>query len=535
MAWIISATSGGPRDTLDGRRRHGPIARTLLAVCLIACFAPVSAQALFGPSIVLVEQPSDLRPGQAVRVVARVAHVGACRLALAIVGGATAQSSVEAFDGASQIVWSWRVPKRPGAGLWHGTIECWRGGALVGTRPPDVRHALAGTLQGRQTARPALVDGDGVSVAGVRRVSGRSLIQRIGDYAVAAGLFGILFIALGLRAQKRLMRAERITRLTERYNGREFLSDWSRIMLFLTAADEPTCLEVIRVWEATATSNDDLVDPAARPRTEDRRLTRNDIVAVMNFHEECATLFNLREIDDRLVLRSFGLTMAQAFEVSWWWIHYRRRGKRFSPHALLARGRETEEFAEWERMVRTMVRRRASFVRTTKSGQPLLNLPGRDDCVRALCLPDDTKAPRADWDAHGRLSEAVGDLLRRTDVGGVSERPDYHRLEMLAQKLRAAVGRAGALGDACPARTLLIPHWRRCAATPRRPVRALTKLAALVDRRAPFAWLRSLAARIAEADQRVRYHRSYQDLAILIDLHRATHPPEETQELVESL
>jgi hypothetical protein len=495
------------RDTPAARdeRRTGRHGRRVVCIGLVWLLWPASAYALFsGPNVTLVDRPADLRPGDGARVVATVSQVGVCRLALSLNGSPVAQSSLVTVDGSSRISWAWQVPARPGAAAWQGTVECWKDGAAVAIRSADARLSFAGTLRGRRADRPALVDRRGLTVAGIRRVAGRSLIQRVGDYSVPLGSLlttvSLVLIWLGVRSQRRQSRAERLTRLAERSTEAEFAAVWSTIMGFLTAADERAAVAVIRAWERPTTSNDNLLVPPSAELEDGQppsRLTRNDVLAAMNFHEQRAGLFNLRELDDRHVMRSFGALVAQAFDVSWWWIHYRRGGARVAAHPLVTRARETESFAEWERMVRTMVRLRPGLTEIA------LNAPGRNDCVRALCLPPADSGSDAVWAEHAALSKALGDLLRHSDDVG---------LDALTRELEQRVGKVAA-SDKCPTRTLVVPRWRRHAAPLGRLRRAVAGRAVRASRRSGLG----LLGRLAPTDPRVAYHVRFQDVAILLD------------------
>ena len=492
------------RCTPAARDRHRPVRRAA-CIGLLWLLWPASAYALFsGPTATLVERPADLRPGDAAHVVASVSHVGVCRLALSLDGAPAAQSSLVTVDGSSRISWTWQVPGRPGAGAWQGTVECWAGGAAVGTRAADVLRPFSGALRGQPGDRPALVDRRGLTVAEVQRTAGRSLIQRVGDYSVALGSLlatvSLVLIWLGVRSQRRQSRAERLTRLAERSTEVGFAAMWSTIMGFLTAADERAAVAVIRTWERPVTSNHNFLvtpDDELEEGQPPPRLTRNDVLAAMNFHEQRAGLFNLRELDDRQVMRSFGALIAQAFDVSWWWIHYRRGGARAAAHPLVTRERETEAFAEWERMVRTMVGLRPGLTEIP------LNSPGRNDCVRALCLPPAGASSDLVWDEHAALSKALGEVLRHPNDAG---------LDALTRELE----QHGSAWSARP--TSARPDARRPAVAAVRgsPGRLRRMLAGRATRASRRRGLGALA-KLAPTDPRAAYHARFQDLAILLD------------------
>jgi hypothetical protein len=527
-------------------------------LCAGLLASPGPAEAADGtPVVVVLEHPTRLQGGDAAEVVARVDHVAACRLRLDVDRGGALTSSLAEPAGRADVTWRWHVPSRTGRSAWHGAVECWQ------TRDPiasgaSVAAPFSGSLAGDR--RPAVLVGDeAIAVA----VTPREGDQRPGkeqgaDWAqiltAVLGIPGLVLILLSLRAARRQMRSERTSRVLDRYNTNDFLVIWATVMEFLKADDERACVANVRRWEARKAADRTLLGGDEPPpdvpddvllrvlssgisrlvgddEGERQALSKSEVQSTANFYEEIGALFNAEEIDQKLVGRAFGQTVVQAFEASWWWIHYSRDGRSVPVRPQHVRAHENEDYAEWERMVRSVVRRRPEIPR-----QPL-NKKGRDDTVRAICLPpfappDEPQAPADQWAACQALSEAIGDVLR---AGGI---------EHLKNALATHVADDARLDETVPARTMLVPTWREHVVAPRLPARQVARLGATLDGRhgdrGPAGhlrpeWLRRCGRRMARIDRRVAYHERHQAVARALHHLRTERTDAEVEALVRAI
>ena len=264
---------------------------------------------------------------------------------------------------------------------------------------------------------------------------------------------------------------------------------------------------------------------------EHHGLSPGEVQSTANFYEEIGALFNAKEIDKKLVRRAFGQTLVQPYEANWWWIHYSRDGRSVPVRPQHVRDHESEHYAEWERMVRDIVRRRPEITRGP------INKKGRDDCVRVICLPqfappDERQASVDEWKACQGLSKAVADVVQ---AGGI---------EHLATGLEAHVPQDAFLGETVPARTMLVPEWRECVVAPRLPIRQAARLGATLDRwigaRRPalqqrLSWLRRYGIRIAHLDRRVAHHERHQAVARALDHLRETKTDAEVEAIAREI
>lgn len=514
-----------------GRHRAtSPQPAWLLASCALGACVAASPALATDPYLKLAAPLTQLRAGQEVRVALKVHDLSACRLELRV-GSRVVGSALASADGVEQLIWRWRVPAITGSAVWAGFVECWEGDTAVPTGSSRHQQSFTGTLTGQPSSPVALVNGDRLLVAAEPRSPPRPLKTTMEKLASAAQIFGILGLVLVWRtlvAGRREARSERTSRIMERYFGRD-LEQFANVLGFLAATTEETCLRRIRRWETTRTGDSNLLTdavPKANP------VSRNDVLQTIYFFEEIAVLFNSKELDRRTIVRTFGVTVPQALEACWWWIQYERAGNRPAAHPRAQGDGEIEYYTEWERTVMTLVRMEPSL-ETTK-----LNRAGRDDQVRALCLPAQRGSTDNDgwWDCED-LSCAIGDALRAPDT----------RDDRMAQLEQALVPtdeeRQNHAAEPAKPRTFLIMPWRDHVLEPSWPVRrAKLALAAWVLTSVPWERLRrgeagqpsrivdALRARVrkcldaaAAKSPRITRYRRVQNLALIVEISRAVH------------
>jgi hypothetical protein len=522
--------------TQAGAYRLTTRAVVLLAATVLGLGAPAAQAA--DPRLAPLEGSSSLRPGGAARLAAKIQDLGACRLTLRV-GHRVTRSSISDAEGASEIVWRWRVPRRTRSAGWHATVACWLSRAPVPAGGVDRRRTFAGAIVAPASGPAALVAGDRL-VAEARRAaplaSPRSALENAASWATIGGvvltLAGLVFVLLGLRANRNQRRSEYTSRILERYLNRDFINLSTKVLELLSAPDERTSVQMVRRWERADHGSDNLLTDADPSwwTGEDamRAVSRNDVAEAMFFYEEVSALLNRAELDRVTVERTFGDTLPQSLEAFWWFILYERDGCRRRAHPRIDLDGESEYYAEWEQAVLTMA--------LVDPGLEIegLNGPGNDDLVRALCLPPEGSADEPTWDRCAELSRVIGNVLR-----GPRDDGDPADEERRIQQLRATL--AQARGGAAPAsptggdpRTRLVPRWKWHL---QRPARLSRARLAIVRRRwriarlatlhawCPWRWLRAWAAgriaRVADGDVRVRYHRRYQELGHEIDATRA--------------
>ncbi len=453
-----------------------------IVLAVAAGIAPI-AGAADPPRLSVGAPPDVLRPGDTALVVAEVEGVAVCRLDLTPSGASAVRSSLVTASGANAISWTWRVPATTGSGTWSGDVGCWKDRKAEGVAP--YKEALGGSVNGVAGRALDLVEDDAVAVSS-KFADPRSGVEKGADWAqivtAALGIPGLAFIGLTLVMTRRQMRAERTAQVLERYNTREFLDAWSAVQRFLYAPHEKACVERIRRAESASSSRASLLDEdralnqpteamvatarVVRPAADTvTGASQAGLMSAANFYEETGALFNRREIDDTLVIRSFGQATAQALEAVWWWIGYQRDGRSVPVAPRLARRHETETYAEWERMVRKVLRKRPEL-RSRR-----MNRPGRNDVVRAICIPYERgrDASEGEWERCGDLSDAVGTVLRQPDG-----------LERLSAALTQRLGDdAGPPNPSeWPKRTMLLPWWRDEIRAPRWPIAVTSRLGA---------------------------------------------------------
>lgn len=493
----------------------------LLTVVAFAAGAPPAAGQTAPVTVEDISAPATVPAGAAVRIGVDTERASACELRLSPATAATGSSTINLGSDAS-IVWRWRVPEASGSGTARAEVRCWRTQSDAGVLIPDAQSTVPIKVTGRDRGPVRAVEAGTLSVAlesdGVDLESLANVAQ-----AVAAGiaLLTLFVIARQLVATRAEARVARTTHLFERYNHREFMRTWSQILCVIQVEDEGECVDCIRRLEAVPTGNGALhaADLDLPPRTPAekaehalRRLQRpgekeqvalNDILAFTSFFEEAALLFNEKTLDRPLLVRSFGVAMTQAFSQCWWWMSYERRGAVVAVRAKELRDHETEDYADWERAVAAIVGQQWP---PRKGERP----QGSDAKVRALCLPaaEGDDASPDEWRDCGRLSRAVGDLLRH-DEG-------RDRLEALVTR------RAGSPSLAPPARreptprTLCLPPWTEAMPRPSWWRRAVGRLGAWLDGRG-IKWLRDLGLWMTGADSRISVREKYQQLGGLLD------------------
>jgi hypothetical protein len=193
-------------------------------------------------------------------------------------------------------------------------------------------------------------------------------------------------------------------------------------------------------------------------------------------------------------------------------------------------------------MVREIVRQRGEL--SLRS----FNKPGRNDCVRALCLPlkYGPDATAAEWEHCKRLSRAIGDVLRKRDG-----------LEILAAELVIADGEGEAPKPTEDGRerTLLIAPWRMHVRAPGRFTRFISAIGARLDHRfsehrtldrpggptsrrgeRPRATpVRKLGRYMARRDAHFALHERYSEVALRLHTRRSRLPPEEMEDWINDL
>jgi hypothetical protein len=136
--------------------------------------------------------------------------------------------------------------------------------------------------------------------------------------------------------------------------------------------------------------------PVAVDHQPEAPATLNEVQYAINFFEEIGVLFNLRKIDRDQVIRHFGSAFVSAFDRAWWWVHWRRHNRVMAAKAGEPAHNETETYAEWQRMVCTILDRRPD---TAPEGKP-------GDKTWILCLPGG-RPSQADVVRHEQLSSAL--------------------------------------------------------------------------------------------------------------------------------
>jgi hypothetical protein len=339
----------------------------------------------------------------------------------------------------------------------------------------------------------------------------------------ALGLPGLFFIWRTLTATKKGATAERTTHLLERMNNRRILGSWSDVLTVINV-DEGRAVDVVRRTIAVPSGNDPLLGelfdlPAPFPRAAwpdpaGSEVSLNDVAALINFYEEVALLYNKRQIDRRLLELGFGDQIVLAFCMHWWWIEYRRAGLPAAASPRRARSHETETLAQWERMVRRILRRRPDFLRE------------RSGPVRVLCRPV-AGATAAEWDRCARLSSAAGRVLRSGGAGS------------LWSALDASPKSAAEPGG--PPTTICLPAWSDIRPQPRAGARATRRAGAWLDglwrrKKTRRRWIHRVGLRLERVDPQAEVFARYDALAMALDRRRGeADDADELERLIEEL
>lgn len=241
-------------------------------------------------------------------------------------------------------------------------------------------------------------------------------------------LLGLFFVVRQLQQTRAEGRSERTAVLFERFQAREYLSVASSTFAFLRTRDPADCMRRILAWDDVPSGESRL--PGWKGRYDGPLL--NDVRHVIQFFEELAGLFNAESIDAKLVRRLFPQPVVGHFGLSWWLIHHIRRGRVAATGSKPKGAGETLAYAEWEKMVRTLLREREDLRPAPASAE-----------VWVLCFPPAT--------ATIAERERYVELTRR------ASRP-LHALDDLERALGQASTPLGR-SDRPPVRVLCIPPW----------------------------------------------------------------------------
>ena len=295
-------------------------------------------------------------------------------------------------------------------------MHCWRHPLpqSVTLASSDAERSFDGRVHGPATIPARLINARGISTT-VAPTPGdvRPLLEKSADLATVLGaavaFFGLLGVVVSLWLGRRQAQSERTERILDRYDTTEFARRWIRVQGLLTAKDAAAAVEQIRRYEV-ADGNSDPIEPygvpAAPAGAAERTVSRFEVLDAANFYQQVAVLANRGQLDKRLLVESFGPILLQALEAGWWWIQFVRTGNRAAARTPVVLDGETATYAEWERAARWLARADHQF------DKQRFNDAGRDDRVRAICLPRERKCgDSSEWDAYGRLSKAVAELL----------------------------------------------------------------------------------------------------------------------------
>jgi hypothetical protein len=488
--------SSGLRQKPDSPavRRWFPAAAAAL---LLVAATPTQSQAQDGaPTLSEPEAPSTLRPGRPARVAAHATRAEACQLR---VSGA-AVGTVDPGR-AETIAWTWTVPDDARSASWNGSVACWSEADDVGRERPDVEsRPFTIEVEGAPGGRSPLIEPGSLAV-GVsdEETDARPWLERAADW----GQLGTLIVtAVGLfavRQQIRLAisqaRFEQTAYAFDRLNNAEFKALWSKVLMFLRVRGEAECIDRIRQEVRVATGNDPLL-------RGDQAVVLNDVLAAHDTFEEAALLFNDRTLDQTSVIRGFGESISNAYVDSWWWIQYQREARGDAAAARWVQKRRRIVYAEWERMVRTML---------AESTVPRANRQAewRASTVRAICLPERDEATHAEWREAGDLSAAVGEAMRQAGADGLE---DFLKAQVPGHEIPEPFTPVD--------RTIVIPPWPDLLPLPSRSRRTVAAAAAWWDRRNEEYGGSPLGYRLVRLDQWVDTCQRYQEIAWRLDLCR---------------
>ena len=407
-------------------------ARFLLAALVVVALATIAEPAHGNPSIRVEKPPSVVGPGDRVEIDAITTELRRCALTLR---DREILQSVVRLDGRATLRWSWTVPDDAARATWTGSVACWRDAAPDAGAGPDIQAPPAFTIQvrGRRQDSGSIVDRHGIAVGIVPEQpssadeepkwteKGQFWITLVGGILTLVGLV-VVYSQLrtanaGLEAtrmqaetaatQLTLSReqalADRTATLVERYQRQDYLELWARVGRgYLWAPGPEEQFRRIRLWERAPhggtllqlSAADDL--PAA---------TLRDVQYLVNFHEEIAVLFNAERVDQDQLVRHFASAIVGTFNVSWWWIHWRRANRPSAATAGKPTPAETEFYAEWQRMADAIGKIRPD----------VLPRPPAPQQVSILCLPP-THASFAEWGRYQDLSMRLSRPLEAIDA-----------------------------------------------------------------------------------------------------------------------
>lgn len=362
------------------------------------------------PPLVAVQPPAGrLRAGDRAEVRVRADDPASCTLAV------SAARSRVALDAGHEVAWTWTIPDSAAAGTYPATVRCSRrgvgGGAEARVQFVLGVEGVAGGSQTRAVAGEFSVEVRDSEPDGSFTASDAADWAQLGALIFAAVSAGV--IVLQLHQARNQHQIERAAGMLNRYYEREFSTELSRSLGFLTGVDAGTCVERIRSYDAAPHSEDkSLATIAGTPRP-----SRNDIKHVVNFFEEMAGAYNAGQLDRELSRRLLANLAVEQLNNAWWYICWLRGGR--------LGGREPRDsrlYIELEVMVADVRRQQPSL------GDALTATP------MILCLPP--KGARRDaWIAHGRLSNALTHALA---ASGGWTRPE---------KLLAALNIEGSVPD----------------------------------------------------------------------------------------
>lgn len=485
--------------------RNSRIARRTTVTFVVAAAAiPASGHAATSaPRLQEVAVPPSVSAGASATIRLRQSDAGACRLQL-LLGRASREMSTVEPNGAKAVTWRWRVPPDAAPKTWTASVGCWASSGDAGRQVADVESRTE-TLRVRGTGgrQPQLVvPGTLAARLDSKAADNRSDLEKATSWfaivTAILGVPGLFFIARTLVATRQEARSERTAHLLERMNNRDILGSWSNVLQVVNVGSEADCVDRVRRAIAVPTGNDPLLSPeyalflptgASRTDGQSPSTSLNDIQAFTNFYEEVALLYNKRRIDRELLDRGFGGQIIRGFCLHWWWIQYSRRGKPAAVSPGRARVQEIEVYADWERMVRRILRKRPDY---RLQDQEFFS-------VRSLCLPTSEGVTDDDWRDCKKLTTFIGERLR--DVGPTA----------LADEIRN--GQVSHIGTAEPGLTICIPHYSEIQSQPRLWRRAVRRLGSWLNREGKA---RGLGARLERADPQVSRFQPYHEASRLL-------------------
>jgi hypothetical protein len=397
------------------------------------------------------------------------------------------------------LMWTWRVPDAAGDARWRGSVGCWSDGGDAGREPADVERPFAIEVEGSPGGAPALVAPGTLTVqaTGIDPTDARPRLEKWADIAqiltFGATALGLLAVWWQIRLARSQARSERMGQMFDRLNNAEFKALWSKVLAYLGVDDEAACVERIRLEEQVATGNDPLL-------RGDHPVALNDILTAHDAYEEAGLLFNEGTLDRATMIRAVGQSLISSCLAGWWWINYNRSADPLA--ARWVRKRRFGAYAEWERMVKTMVAHNLTPRADLENEWQLSR-------VRVICLPRCKDPTLTQWREAGRLSKAIGDVLRAPKTNEAD----------LERFLVAQVAPRCDLPDPFTpaARTILVPPWPELLTLPSRPRRGAIAVGAWWDERREKSGGSPAALVLVQLDPGVRALRRSQELAWRLD------------------